>query len=235
MIASEGRWRGPGCQPRAAIETRVGISVAGQRPLRAFWPRLRRGNLLPLATSQLRMKLAAPLLLVIALGATACLGSSSASSTTNEQDATVNGAVPAGILTVTVRMLPGRCALGVGRPGCGTANAAVRHYSLTCGPSGGSMPNPARACDAITDYLRRQDRPGGCLGVDRSPGSTADLTGTFGHRPFSLKLETGYSWCGRPQPVLRDLWILSTLPCSADTDVFREAGAHLARAIGCKK
>jgi hypothetical protein len=182
------------------------------------------------------VKRVVPLVLVIVLGATACLGSSSASSTTNEKDATVNGVIPSGIVTVTVRMLPGRCALGLQTRRCTTATAAVRHYSLTCGPPGGSIPDPVRACGAITDYLRDQNqKPGGCLAVGRGPGSTVNLTGTFGHRPFSLKLETAYSWCGRPRPVLRELWILSTLPCSADTDVLREAGAHLARAIGCEK
>jgi hypothetical protein len=71
------------------------------------------------------------------------------------------------------------------------------------------------------------------LGWTAGPGSTADLAGTFARRPFSLKLDTAYSWCGSPPRVLRDFWILSTLPCPADKDVLREAGADLAMVIGC--
>lgn len=172
------------------------------------------------------------LLLVTALGATACLGGSSTAPASHGEDSTANGVVPAGSLRLAVRILPGRCALGIETPRCKTATAVVRHYSLTCGPAGGSMPNPARACAAIADYLQ-QDHRGGCSAALSGPGSTADVTGTFAHRPFSLKLATANSWCGRTPRVLRDLWILSTLPCSADNDVLREAGADLAMAIGC--
>jgi hypothetical protein len=173
------------------------------------------------------------LLVATALGTTACLGGRSTAPTSHGGDATANGVVPAGSLRLTVRFVPGKCALGVLTPACKEATPEVRHYTLTCGPAGGSMLDPARACAAIADYLGRRNQLGGCLGVDRGAGSTADLTGTFGHRPFSLKLETAYSWCGQPRPILRDFWILSTLPCSADNGVLREHGSDLAMAIGC--
>lgn len=191
------------------------------------------GNFAAVRSVQLDVKRLALLLVATTLGTTACLGGSSAAPTSHGHDSTANGAAPTGILRLTVRALPGRCALGIETPRCKTATAAVRHYSLTCGPAGGSMPNPARACAAIADYLRHEDHLGGCLGVDRGAGSTADLTGTFAHRSFSLKLETAYSWCGQPRPILHDFWVISTLPCSADQDVLREDGADLAMAIGC--
>jgi hypothetical protein len=176
-----------------------------------------------------------PLLLLILVGATACFGSNSASSTTNMTDATANGVVPSGSLRLTVRLLPGKCAGSSLAHACKNASGNLRHYSLTCSPPGGTMPNPPAACAAITSYLRNQNHVSGCPEALQAPGSTARLTGTFAHRPFHLKLEAGFSWCGQPKPILSDFWTLSAFPCSAQRNVMREAGAHLAQATGCKK
>jgi hypothetical protein len=110
---------------------------------------------------------------------------------------------------------------------------AVDRYSLTCGPAGGSAPNPQAACHAIADYLRRRDRVGGCAGVLLGHGSTAQISGMYAHRRFHLSLTAGYSWCGQPRPILRDYWVLSTFPCS--TLVLRTGGnyPHWPRATGC--
>ncbi len=107
------------------------------------------------------------------------------------------------------------------------------HYTLTCGPAGGTAPNPRAACRAIGDYLKRRGQMDGCAGVLTPPGPTTVITGTFAHRPFHLRLAAGYSWCGQPRPILRDLWVLSAFPCS--TLVLRTGGRYPAwpRATGC--
>ena len=33
---------------------------------------------------------------------------------------------------------------------------SVSHYTLTCGPSGGTAPDPADACRALEDFVRRE-------------------------------------------------------------------------------
>jgi hypothetical protein len=95
----------------------------------------------------------------------------------------------------------------------------VRHratYSLNCDPVGGTMPNPAAACSAIDDLVTHHRRPRFCSIILPQGGgneSTASITGTFTGRPFRLRL-TNESWCGEPDPVMRDFWVLSTFPCS---------------------
>jgi hypothetical protein len=47
-----------------------------------------------------------------------------------------------------------------------------------------------------------------------APTAMANLVGTFDHHRFKLRI-TDESWCGQPRPVMRDLWVLSTFPCSS--------------------
>lgn len=93
---------------------------------------------------------------------------------------------PRGIphLTITVR-----------RP-----HAATRVYSLGCAPPEGTHPDPAGACRALADYLRRPKRYVRCLGMYLGP--IVSVTGRYDDRPFRLS----FGWlCGRPRPVASDL------------------------------
>jgi hypothetical protein len=140
-------------------------------------------------------------------------------------------APPKGTLAITValRRCTDKMGLCIGRP--------PLHYTLTCGPAGGSMPQAAAACAAIADLRRpRADTGRGCVmrGVVVN-AATASIHGTFAGAPFALGLTSAGSWCGRPRSVTRDYWILSTFPCS--TIVIHEARAEpyagWARASGC--
>jgi hypothetical protein len=140
---------------------------------------------------------------------------------------------PTGRLRIIVRLLPGKCGFDALSARCRDLAPAVARYALTCGPAGGTAPNPHAACAAIADYLRRRDRVGGCAGVLAGSGSVAQISGTYGRRRFHLRLTAGYSWCGQPRPILRDYWVLSTFPCS--TFVLRTGGDYprWPRATGC--
>jgi len=161
------------------------------------------------------------LVALFAVGVAGCSGGHSASPT------------PTGRLQIAVRLWPRTCPFGALSRGCAGATATVRHYTLTCDPAGGSDPNPTAACRALGDYVKRRHHAGGCIGVLARPGSTAVIAGTYAHRPFRLKLGSGYSWCGQPPALLRDFWVLSTFPCS--TLVLREGGSspRWPTATGC--
>ena len=143
------------------------------------------------------------------------------------------GPTPAGRLQIAVRLWPRSCPFGALARDCRNVAPTVRGYTLTCDPAGGSVPNPRAACRAIGDYVKRRGEAGGCIGGLAGPGSTAVIAGKYAHRPFHLKLESGYSWCGQPPALLRDFWVLSTFPCS--TLVLREGGSYprWPRATGC--
>jgi hypothetical protein len=137
-----------------------------------------------------------PVLVACALIAPACMGS---------------GSEPSGRLSVVVSLGPGG------------SHPAVRQYTLTCGPAGGTMPDAEAACEALADYLKHRDDPGRiCIGlVPRTP--SALVAGTFAGRRLHLQITPG-SWCGTSDTLMRDYWILSTLPCS--TTVFRYPNQH---------
>jgi hypothetical protein len=140
---------------------------------------------------------------------------------------------PTGRLQIAVRLWPRACPFGALARACENATPGVHRYTLTCDPAGGSDPNPRAACRAIADYLTQRRHAGGCIAGLAGPGSTAVIAGTYAHRPFQLRLASGYSWCGQPPALLHDFWVLSTFPCS--TLVLREGGAYprWPRATGC--
>jgi hypothetical protein len=138
-------------------------------------------------------------------------------------------------LQIVVRLLPHVRAGGSPSSRCRAASPTVRRYGLTCGPVGGTAPNPAAACRAVADYLHRRSELPGCPGVLVGPGSTATIAGMVSDRPFRLRIVAGYSWCGQSKPLLRDFWILSVFPCS--NPVLRSGRgdfASWARSNGCE-
>jgi hypothetical protein len=104
-----------------------------------------------------------------------------------------------------------------------SSHPAVRHYTLRCGPAGGTMPDVDTACGALADYVKhRDDRGRMCSGlVPRTP--SALVAGAFAGHRLHLQITPG-SWCGTSDALMRDYWILSTFPCS--TTVFRYANQH---------
>jgi hypothetical protein len=79
-------------------------------------------------------------------------------------------------------------------------HAATRTYTLGCVPPEDTHPDPAAACRALADYLRRPRGYVRCLGMYIGPIVT--VTGTYDKRPFRLD----FGWlCGRSQPVRADL------------------------------
>jgi hypothetical protein len=116
----------------------------------------------------------------------------------------------------------------------------VRHYTLTCLPTGGTVPDPGRVCGALID-LRTDGMTGGCPGLMATgrPGSRATVSGTFMGRPYRLVLTADDDWCGRSRHVMHDFWTISTFPC--DDAVTHEPGpggpgasyASWARWAGC--
>jgi hypothetical protein len=161
----------------------------------------------------------------IGLVLSACLGGGGGHATTAPSSA-AREAIPAASRLRIVSKL-----------GLGTPSLVTHRYTLTCGPPGGTMPDPAAACSAIADYLHR-GKPTGCAGLLVLPeaiSAFAAITGDFEHRRFKLRLSTA-SWCGVPRPVMRDFWILSTFPCT--TVVTHTGGAKTyadwARASGCR-
>jgi hypothetical protein len=124
-------------------------------------------------------------LTVIALAASGCLGSQ---------------AQPSGNVEVVVT-------LGTG------AHPAGRHYTLRCGPTGGTMPDAHAACGALADYVKHRSDPMGFCSGFTATVPRAVVRGTYdGHR-LRLTL-TSISWCGVSDAMMRDFWILSTFPCS---------------------
>ena len=124
---------------------------------------------------------------------------------------------------LTVRVYLNRCTPVMQGP-C----SARRQYSLTCDPghAGGTMPDPAAACFALTDLAtHRYNGMSGCEGGTPYGGpSTAVVSGLVDHRSYVLDLQSDNSWCGDPpRALLRDYWILSTFPCSIP--VTHQAGA----------
>ena len=143
---------------------------------------------------------------------------------------------PSGNLQVTAAIYqPQACRVSTPCAQVGTAH----RDSLTCGPAGGTMPNPRAACDAIDDLVTHHRKAIVCLGPfpqGGGRGATAAIVGTFAGRPFRLVL-TPESWCGQPIPVMRDYWILSTFPCSTRVDYlaneFTTPYADWPRVSGC--
>ena len=141
-------------------------------------------------------------LLVLAL--TACTGGSTAGRASGR-----SGATHAISARLTVHVSIDDCTPVMAGP----CRPQRRDYTLTCGPVGGSMPDRAAACAALTDLLRPHTYPTGCTGPAPGP-STTHILGTVDRRPFALRLRSDLSWCGGPRSVLRDKWILSAFPCS---------------------
>jgi hypothetical protein len=178
----------------------------------------------------------ARLLPMIAAG---CLGGSGRAGTSTP--------IPTGRLAITVRMVSVRqvaspCPPSAGDP-CGGVPSrhpparrfSTRRYLLSCDPVGGTMPNPQAACAAMAD-LSKQSPLTHCTGDAAVPAPTAIaiLVGTFGRHPVKLYI-TNESWCGQPRPVMRDLWVLSTFPCSTAVNHFHtQPYATFASDTGCK-
>jgi hypothetical protein len=83
-----------------------------------------------------------------------------------------------------------------------SSHPAVRHYTLRCGPAGGTMPDADTACGVLADYVKhRDDRGRMCSGlVPRTP--SALVAGTFAGHRLHLQLTRG-SWCGSSTTVFR--------------------------------
>jgi hypothetical protein len=143
---------------------------------------------------------------LVVMGASACLGGSTSPSTAPTGAATTETTPTAqpGALTIRVSL----------NPCCGPVS---RRYSLTCAPTGGTMPNPHAACTAIADYRSYLKAVTGplyiCRGLVVQPTASAVISGTYGGKHFSLRLDNR-SWCGASMRVMRDYWALSGFPCS---------------------
>lgn len=122
------------------------------------------------------------------------------------------------------------------RLGLHTHRPITHRYRLTCDPAGGSMPDPGTACAAFRDYRRRGDPGAACFGGDAPVPAITTLVGTYHHHRIALRI-TPFVWCGQTRPVMRDLWALSTFPCStivAHTQGIRPY-ARFARVTGCER
>jgi hypothetical protein len=100
---------------------------------------------------------------------------------------------------------------------------AARHYTLRCGPAGGTMPDAEAACSALADYVKHRSDPGRFCSSLGAGVPRARVTGTFDGRRLRLDLTT-ISWCGVSEALMRDYWILSTFPCS--TPVMHYSNQH---------
>jgi hypothetical protein len=103
------------------------------------------------------------------------------------------------------------------------AHPAAHHYTLRCGPAGGTMPDADAACNALADYVEhRSDPMRFCSGFSATV-PRAVVRGLYdGHR-LRLTL-TSISWCGVSDALMRDFWVISTFPCS--TRVIHYASQH---------
>jgi hypothetical protein len=164
---------------------------------------------------------------VVMLAASGCLGSGRTGRPAPDVSARSArpAAAPTGRMAVVVR-------LGLRT----TRMPATRRYVLTCGPAGGTMPHAAAACSAIGDYPGR-GRPGAaCFGSEMPPTAATTLVGTFRRHRLRLAINPDL-WCGQTRPVMRDLWTLSTFPCSTivmHTQNIRPY-ARFARVTGCAR
>jgi hypothetical protein len=150
------------------------------------------------------------ILAMLAALAVGCFGGESGTTTSRPTLAAASGTLRVAV-TLRRAVTPTQIV-----PAGATSVARRRHYSLTCGPAGGTMPTPTAACAALDDLATHHRRPRFCSIIQPQGGgalSTASITGTFAGRPFRLRL-TNESWCGEPDPVMRDFWVLSTFPCS---------------------
>jgi hypothetical protein len=121
-------------------------------------------------------------------------------------------ATPSGELRIEVGSGQSRCE-GGSSP-CAQVAQITRSYSLTCNPTGGTMPNPEAACAAIDDLTTHHRAGQPCrIVLPQGPTVQALVRGTFAGKPVRLWLFPS-SWCGEPAPVMKDYWILSTFPCS---------------------
>ena len=161
---------------------------------------------------------------VVVCSATACLGGGAAT------PASTIAAAPTGRLSIFVRT-PSPASLG--DRASGRIDLISRRYSLTCGPAGGTMPQPKVACAALANVRRQRPPLSGCIGVLGWPNSpTARVSGTYRGRPFRLEIAADYSWCGQSPAIMRDYWALSRFPCS--TEVLHSGGSSpyaLCRAV----
>jgi hypothetical protein len=117
---------------------------------------------------------------------------------------------PTALLTVRVRL--DRCTPEMAGP----CSPTIQRYRLRCGPAGGSMPDTAAACEALGDVVRARATGASmaCMRALTFDPSTALLRGTVAGRPYRLRLISASSWCGRSRPIERDVWTLSTFPCT---------------------
>jgi len=155
---------------------------------------------------------------VVLLAASGCVGAGSASPTT----APSPPPAPTGRMTVVVKL------------GLRTHMPVTHRYVLTCYPAGGTMPHAAAACASIADYRARGNPGAACFGGEFRPTTRTRLVGTYDHRRLDLGINPEL-WCGQSRPVMRDLWILSTFPCSTivwHTQNIRPY-ARFARVTGC--
>jgi hypothetical protein len=79
----------------------------------------------------------------------------------------------------------------------------TRVYTLGCRPPEGTHPDPAAACRALADYLRRPKRYVRCVGMYLGP--TVSISGTYDRR--ALRLHFGWL-CGRSAAVAADLRLI---------------------------
>lgn len=127
-------------------------------------------------TSPRRRLAAALALLALALAATACASGGAASAGSGGSGSPASS--PAGRTDLRIVVTPG---FVKGPP--------VRQYRLTCDPPGGTVPDPAAACDGLASSpdLLVQSSP--CLTPDIGK---ATVTGVFRGRPVHLR----FGMCG---------------------------------------
>jgi hypothetical protein len=137
--------------------------------------------------------------LLITAGLAACGGSAGGSASSGPKTA----------LHITVVTYPG--AEVYSRPG---QRPVVHNYILYCDPAKGTMPQPAAACEALSDLQHRSNAPGSCPPIGFSPPSShVTISGQVYGSPYHLSLSAAESWCAQPRLVTRDYWALSTFTC----------------------
>jgi hypothetical protein len=120
------------------------------------------------------------------------------------------------------------------RLGLRTHMPVTHHYVLTCDPAGGTMPHASAACAAIADYRMRGEPAGTCISAISPPSAATSIVGTYRHHRLDLRINPEL-WCGQSRPVMRDLWVLSTFPCSTIVEHTQniQPYAKFARVTGC--